>query len=78
MEIDPTLSIVAAAVGGILMGWQLRADFDRRGHEKRARHEPAETPPVPNEESARDGESARVPIHTPAWERPVLTERPND
>lgn len=27
MEIDATLSILAAAFGGFLLGWQLRADF---------------------------------------------------
>lgn len=53
MAIDATLSILTAAAGGFLLGWQLRADLERRAANARrsngeaAVERPADDDPTP-------------------------------
>lgn len=65
MEINLTLSILAAACGGFLLGWQLRTDL----RERRSRREAHPSGDV----TAGDAHASPPgpALHTPSWEQPV-------
>ncbi len=70
MAIDVTLSILTAAVGGFLLGWQLRVDLERRAANAR-RSNRAETVERPPDDDPASRAPQRTVYHPPTLQRAI-------
>ncbi|MEP7382925.1 MAG: hypothetical protein ABI910_14640 [Gemmatimonadota bacterium] len=70
MAIDVTLSILTAAVGGFLLGWQLRLDLERRSaNARQSKRDPAVERPPDDDPTSRTPQ--RTVYHTPTVQRAI-------
>ncbi len=78
MEMHAGLTIFAAALGGVLIGWNVRGDLEQRRRTKDHTREDVPSGDVgPGAGADVRGEPApRAAVNTPPWQRPVLTELP--
>ncbi len=78
MEMHAGLTIFAAALGGFLIGWNVKGDLESRRRAKDHAREGMHRDDDRTNHGSGVGAApaSRAPVNTPPWQRPALTELP--
>lgn len=80
MQMHAGLTVFAAALGGFLIGWNVRGDLERRRPTKDHTREGVHRNELRTNAGAGVGAEleSRPQVNTPPWQRPVPTELPKE